>query len=138
MAEHDVAVGTTFGGHPAACVAASTTLDVLRRDRIIERSAALGRRALRRISEWERFDGVADTRGLGLCLAVELTKDRERRTPDPATARAVFFDCVKHGMIPLYNYGEHVIRIQPPLTITAAELDAALDILEAALRRRAN
>ncbi len=137
LAEHDVAVGTTFGGHPAACVAASTALDVLRRDRIVQRSAALGRRALRRISEWERLDRVADTRGIGLCLAVELTKDR-RGTPDPATARAVFFDCVEHGTIPLYNYGDHVLRIQPPLTISAGELDAALDTVEAALRRRAN
>jgi 4-aminobutyrate aminotransferase-like enzyme len=138
MAEHDVATGTTFGGHPAACVAASTGLDVLRRDRIVERSARLGRTALKRIAEWQRFDGVADTRGLGLCLGVELTRDRRRRTPDPKTTRSVFFDCVEHGTIPLYNYGDHVIRIQPPLTIAPAELDAALDTIEAALRRHAS
>ena len=135
MAEHDVAAGTTFGGHPAACVAASTTLDVMRRDRLVERSARLGRRALKRIAEWERFDGVVETRGLGLCLAVELGWDR--RTPDPVTTRAVFFDCVRRGTIPLYNYGDHVLRIQPPLTIGEAELDRALDTMEAVLRRRA-
>ena len=135
MAEHDVAAGTTFGGHPAACVAAATTLDVMRREKVVERSARLGRRALRRIAEWERFDGVVETRGLGLCLAVELGRDR--RTPDPATARAVFFESVRRGTIPLYNYGDHVLRIQPPLTIREEELDRALDTLESVLRRRA-
>ncbi|HTW76880.1 MAG TPA: aminotransferase class III-fold pyridoxal phosphate-dependent enzyme [Thermoplasmata archaeon] len=137
MAEHDVAAGTTFGGHPAACAAASTTLDVMQRDRVVERSAALGRSALRRIREWRRFDRVVDTRGLGLCLGVELAKG-DRRTPDPKTARAVFFDCVRHGTIPLYNYGDHVLRIQPSLTISAEELDRALDTIEDALRRRAS
>ncbi len=135
MGEHEVAAGTTFGGHPAACVAASTTLDVLRRDRLVERSARLGARALRRIAEWRRFDRVVDTRGLGLCLGVELGRDA--RTPDPKTTRAVFFDCVKAGTIPLYNYGDHVLRIQPPLTIAEDELDRAFDTMEAALRRRA-
>ena len=137
MVDHNVAAGTTFGGHPAACVAASKTFDILRRDRVVERSARLGRRALRRIAEWERFDGVADTRGLGLCLAVELGRPGHLRTPDPATTRRVFFDCVRHGTVPLYSYGDHVLRIQPPLTIAEEELDRALDTMEAALRRAA-
>jgi 4-aminobutyrate aminotransferase-like enzyme len=135
MAEHEVATGTTFAGHPAACVAASTTLDVVRRDRLVARSARLGRTALQRISEWERFGGVVDTRGIGLCLAVEL--GRGRRTPDPARTRAVFFDCVRHGTIPLYNYGDSFLRIQPPLTIDDGELERALETIEGALRRHA-
>ena len=67
---------------------------------LVERSAKLGRRTLKRIQEWERFDGVADTRGLGLCLAVELGRPGHLRTPDPATTRRVFFDCVRHGAVP--------------------------------------
>jgi 4-aminobutyrate aminotransferase-like enzyme len=137
MVDHNVAAGTTFGGHPAACVAASTTLDLLRRDRIIERSARVGRRALKRMEEWERFKGVADTRGLGLCLAVELGRPGHLRTPDPQTTRRVFFDCVEHGTVPLYSYGDHVLRIQPALTIAEEELDRALDTMEGAIRRAA-
>jgi len=132
MGEKDVAAGTTFGGHPAACVAASTTIDLLRKERIIPRSAALGRKALARAKEWERFDLVAEVRGLGLCLGVEL-HDR-RGNPDPKAARRVFFECVQRGAIPLWNYGDYVVRVQPPLTIGPDELERALDILEAALR----
>jgi 4-aminobutyrate aminotransferase-like enzyme len=137
MVDHKVAAGTTFGGHPAACVAASTTLDILRRDRIIEKSNRLGKVALKRIREWSRFDLVGDTRGLGLCLGVEISHDGDLRRPDPATTRRAFFDCVEHGTIPLYNYGDNVLRIQPPLTISPEELDRALDIMEGALRRAA-
>jgi len=137
MVEHSVAAGTTFGGHPAACVAASRLLQVLQRDHIIERSVPLGLHALRRVREWERFDRVADTRGLGLCLGVELGRKGRPTSADLATTRRVFFDCVRHGVVPLYNYGDNVLRIQPPLTITREELDRALDVLEAALGRAA-
>lgn len=137
MARHDVAAGTTFGGHPAACVAASTTLDVIRRDRIVERSARLGAKALRRVAEWTRLDGVADVRGLGLCIGVELHRPGRSGRPDPERTRRVFFDCVRRGTIPLSNYGDHVLRIQPPLTISEDELDRALDTIEGALERTA-
>jgi 4-aminobutyrate aminotransferase len=137
LGDHEVAAGTTFGGHPAACVAASVTLDILRRDRLPQRSARLGARALKRIQEWDRFDAVGDTRGLGLSLAVELVKDSRSGEADPQRARRVFFDCVKHGTIPLWNYGDHVLRVQPPLTIPETLLDRSLDTMEAALRRQA-
>ncbi|MCI4349974.1 MAG: aminotransferase class III-fold pyridoxal phosphate-dependent enzyme [Thermoplasmata archaeon] len=136
MGEEGVAAGTTFGGHPAACVAASTTIDILRRDRLAERSARLGTLALRRMEEWRKFDGVGDVRGLGLCLGVELVKEKDPQQPDPTTTRSVFFDCVAHGTLPLYNYGDNVIRIQPPLTIDEPMLDQALDTLESSLRHQ--
>jgi 4-aminobutyrate aminotransferase-like enzyme len=137
LGEHDVAAGTTFGGHPAACVAASVTLDILRRDRLPERSARLGAWALKRIHEWDRFDAVGDTRGWGLSLAVELVKNRRSMESDPQRARRVFFDCVQHGTIPLWNYGDGFLRIQPPLTIPEALFEQSLDTMEAALRRHA-
>jgi 4-aminobutyrate aminotransferase-like enzyme len=137
MVDHEVAAGTTFGGHPAACVAASATLDLLAREPIIERSARLGKEALRRIGEWSRIPIVGDTRGIGLCLGVELSRGGDLRRPDVKTTRRVFFDCVAHGTIPLYNYGDNVLRIQPPLTISPRDLDRALETMEAALKRAA-
>ena len=135
MGESMVAAGTTFAGHPAACAAASKTLEILRRDRIPERSARLGASALKRMKEWESLAHVGEVRGLGLCLAVELVHDKQSRRPDLERGRTVFFDCVAHGTIPLWNYGDHVIRIEPPLTIEEEALDQGLDTLESALRR---
>jgi 4-aminobutyrate aminotransferase-like enzyme len=135
MGEPLVAAGTTFAGHPAACAAASKTLEILRRDKIPERSARLGASALKRMKEWEDLARVGEVRGLGLCLAVELVHDKASRKANIEMGRRVFFDCVKNGTIPLWNYGDHVIRIEPPLTIDPQSLDTGLDTVESALRR---
>lgn len=134
MGEAMVAAGTTFAGHPAACVAASKTLEILVRDKLPERSARLGTSALRRMKEWERLPSVGEVRGLGLCLAVELVRDKRSRKAYADLGRRVFRACVKNGTIPLWNYGDHVLRIEPPLTIEPDTLEAGLDTIEAALR----
>jgi 4-aminobutyrate aminotransferase / (S)-3-amino-2-methylpropionate transaminase / 5-aminovalerate transaminase len=135
MGEATVAAGTTFAGHPAACASATKTLEILRREKVPERSARLGSSALKRMKEWESLPAVGEVRGLGLCLAVELVKDKQSRQADARLGRRVFFECVKHGTIPLWNYGDHVLRIEPPLTIEREALDTGLDTIEAALRR---
>jgi 4-aminobutyrate aminotransferase / (S)-3-amino-2-methylpropionate transaminase / 5-aminovalerate transaminase len=137
MGEAMVAAGTTFAGHPAACAAASKTLEILRRDKLPERSARLGSSALARMKEWERFPNVGEVRGLGLCLAVELVQDKRSRKPATEQGRRVFRDSVKNGTIPLWNYGDHVIRIEPPLTIEPEKLEAGLDAVESAIGRAA-
>ena len=134
MGDARVAAGTTFAGHPAACAAASKTLEILRRDKIPQRSARLGAAALKRMKEWERLPSVGEVRGLGLCLGVELVRDKRSKRADAELGRRVFFDCVKNGTIPLWNYGDHVIRIEPALTIEREALDSGLDTVEAALR----
>lgn len=135
MGEHEVVAGTTFGGHPAACVAASVTIDIMKRDRIPQRSARLGAKALRRAKEWEELGIVGDVRGLGLAIGVELVSDKDTKERDPDTTRAVFFDCLEHGVIPLYDYEMNVLRIQPPLTIEEEQLNRALDVMEQSLRK---
>jgi len=135
MGEPMVAAGTTFAGHPAACAAASKTLEILRRDKIPERSARLGAAALKHMKEWERLPNVGEVRGLGLCLGIELVKDKRSRKAHAELGRRVFRDCVQNGTIPLWNYGDNVIRIEPPLTIEQETLDAGLDTVESALRR---
>ena len=137
MGTQDVIAGTTFGGHPAACVAATVTIDIMRREHIPERSARIGRTALKRVKEWEDFRIVGDTRGLGLAIGVEIVSDKPTKARDNDTARDVFFDCVRNGVIPLYDYEMNVLRIQPPLTIEESLLDKALDVMEDALRAHA-
>ncbi len=137
MGEREVVAGTTFGGHPAACVAATVAIDIMIRDRIPERSARLGAKALKRVKEWEDLPIVGDTRGLGLAIGVEIVKDDAHKTRDVETARKVFFDCVEHGVVLLYDTDENVLRIQPPLTIEENLLEKALDTIETSLRGQA-
>ncbi|HEY7588438.1 MAG TPA: aspartate aminotransferase family protein [Thermoplasmata archaeon] len=135
MGAEEVVAGTTFGGHPAACVAAKVTLEIMARDRIPERAARLGAKALKRVKEWEALPIVGDTRGLGLALGVEIVSDKGRKARDIDTARSVFNDCVEHGVVPLYDTDENVLRIEPPLTIEEEVLGRALDTMEDCLQR---
>src|SRR5256712_6086862 len=89
MGTHDVIAGTTFGGHPAACVAASVTIDIMRRDRIPERAGRIGGKALRRGKEWEDLSIVGETRGLGLAIGVGIVKGQDAKTRDKHTTRQV-------------------------------------------------
>ena len=125
--------GTTFGGNPVAGAAASAVCEVLVRDRVAERADRLGARLMARITAWpERFAGLADVRGLGLMVGLELTT--AAGAPDAAAVDRVRAAALRRGLLVLScGTEENVIRLVPPLTIPEAELDAGLDILEASL-----
>src|SRR5207247_8070696 len=95
MGTHDVIAGTTFGGHPAACVAATVTIDIMQRDRIPERSARLGGKALRRGKEWADLSVVGETRGLGLTDRVQIGSDTRTQATDTHATREAFVACVR-------------------------------------------
>jgi 4-aminobutyrate aminotransferase-like enzyme len=135
MGEREIVAGTTFGGHPAACQAASACIEIMRRDGIPERSARLGAKALKHAKEWERLDLVGDVRGLGLAIGVEIVSDKGTKERDTETARRIFFDCVRNGVVPLWDNDINVLRVQPPLTIEEDLLQEALRIMGDALAR---
>jgi acetylornithine/LysW-gamma-L-lysine aminotransferase len=107
--------GSTFGGNPLACAAALATLDVLARERLPERAARLGERALGRLREL-RGGAVVEARGLGLMLGLELS------VPVDPCLEAL----QERGVLAL-QAGPRVLRLLPPLVIGEPELDAALD-----------
>jgi adenosylmethionine-8-amino-7-oxononanoate aminotransferase len=77
----------TMAGHPIACAAGVATLSILRRDRLVERVAALEPTffsALHR--HLDDVPMVGDVRGLGLLAGVELVADRSSKRPFPPTA----------------------------------------------------
>ncbi|WOD40356.1 aspartate aminotransferase family protein [Nodosilinea sp. E11] len=84
----------------------------------------------------DRYDIIGDVRGQGLLLGVELVKNRDRREPDPDTGAAITRRCLELGLsmniTALPGMGS-VWRIAPPLTVTTAELDQGLAILEQAI-----
>ena len=116
--------GSTFGGNPLPCAAGIAVLQALLQDGILENCQTMGRRFR------ERLDGlraelpmIRDVRGRGLILGIEL--DRPGR---PLVAAAL-----ERGLV-INCTADKVIRLLPPLTISAAEVDEGLGILEDLLR----
>ena len=113
--------GTTFGGNPFATKVAGAVLDVVIGEKLPERAAALGAHLKARL---ERLDGVAEVRGMGLMIGVEL----EEGLSAPRVMRAAF----ERGLL-VGASGDAVLRVLPPLVISEADADEAAGILEAAI-----
>ena len=116
--------GSTFGGNPLGCAVARAALKVLVEEGMIENAAYQGERlqgALRSMAS----DKVREVRGRGLMIAVELHGDA-------GGARRVCEDLQRRGMLCKETH-EHTIRIAPPLVITRAEADWAVEQMAGAL-----
>jgi 2,2-dialkylglycine decarboxylase (pyruvate) len=129
---------TTHASDPLAAAVALTVLDVIERDGLVERAAKLGDRLRDRLVELQgRYDVVGDVRGRGLLQGIELVTDKATRTPADALGAAITSACLERGLhmniVQLPGMGG-IFRIAPPLTISEADLDTGLDILEDSVR----
>jgi len=130
----DSAIGGTYVGNPVAIAAAHAVLDVIAEERLAERAAEIGETIRGRMEDWrDRFPSVAEVRGLGAMLAIELRQDDE---PAPDLATAVVEEAAAHGLL-LLKAGIHgnCIRVLTPLVISEAELDEALGVWDEALEQ---
>ena len=114
--------GGTYGGNPIGCAAALATIDVLTEpgflDAVVARGAQLTN-GLQRL--WQQHPAIVDVRGPGLMVACQFD--------DPVRAAAVQHHCLDDGKLLLMNAGTAgtSIRWMPPLTVSAGEIDLALD-----------
>jgi len=130
-------LGGTFSGNPAACEAALAVLDLIEKENLCARANILGERFRKRAAKWQsQSELVGEVRGLGAMQALELVRSRETRQPADEETRQVAQYCYEHGLITITagSYG-NVIRLLMPLVITDAQMDEALDVLEAAIKQ---
>ena len=107
-------------------------IETLTRERIPERAERLGRKVMDRARGWQSdIPALADVRGLGLMIGMEFMRDGAPATELVDRIAAAALD---RGLLVLScGIDANVIRLIPPLTIPEDELDAGLDILEAAM-----
>lgn len=129
--------GFTYSGHPVGSAVALANIDLIERDGLIENTARLAPRlagALRDRLGDNPF--VGDIRSVGLMAGVEFVADRERRTPFPegsAPHRIVARHATEAGVLTRALPFLPVNSFSPPLSITAAEIDEAMDRYVAAV-----
>ena len=117
---------STFLGNPVSCAAALAHLAAIEEAGLVSRAEDLGRRLGERLDGMARRRGVGSGRGLGLMQALVLEgKDAAERS------LAVAEEALRRGVIVLTE--GPALAITPPLTITGAQLDAGLAVIEAAL-----
>lgn len=134
-AVHVGGLGGTFAGNPVALSAALAVFDVMEREQLAARGAALGdllRRRFLRLAEC--FSVIGDVRGLGAMMAIELVTDRTTKQPAKELATKLQTAALRRGLLLLTagTYG-NVIRVLVPLTAEDAVVEEGLEVLEEAL-----
>ncbi|MBC3190203.1 aminotransferase class III-fold pyridoxal phosphate-dependent enzyme [Pseudonocardia sp. C8] len=125
--------GGTYGGNAVACAAALATLDVVLGENLVENARVQGEKLLAGVRESAQGrPRIGDVRGRGLMVGIELV-DAEGR-PDGATAAKVHAAAAEQGLL-LLTCGVHgnVVRMIPPLVVTAEQVDEGLALWTKAL-----
>ncbi|MFF0817485.1 L-lysine 6-transaminase [Rhodococcus sp. NPDC003318] len=119
-------INSTWGGNLTDMVRARRILEVIERDRLIDRARLLGSQLLADLTALAaRHDGLSDPRGRGLMCAITL--DTPRRRDDVVTALR------EREHVLCLGTGDRGIRFRPPLTVTASELSTAVAALDRVL-----
>ncbi|HJW44847.1 MAG TPA: ornithine--oxo-acid transaminase [Geothrix sp.] len=117
--------GSTYGGNPLGCAVASAALDVLVDEKLVEKTAELGLHFKQRLQNL-KTDKVKEIRCIGLWAGVQLK-------PEAGGARKYCYALKDRGMLCKDTHVD-TIRLAPPLVITKAQIDWAVDQLEAVLQ----
>lgn len=130
-------LGGTYAGNPLACAAALAVLDVFEEEQLLERGKKVGehlRKGLNKIAE--EFDCIAEVRGMGPMLAMELCEGRDPKRPAAELTRNLLSTALDMGLV-LLSCGPrgNVVRILVPLTVDFEDLDKGLDIIAESLRK---
>ncbi len=123
--------GGTYSGHPGACVAGLANLEIIEREGLVERVAALEPVLEDLLAPLRDMDGVADVRSVGLAAAVEL--DASLLAESPGAAAAAVLEARRNGVVTRVLRGV-ALQISPPFVVTADELGTIVEGVAAGVR----
>ena len=112
--------GTTYGGNPLACAAATKVFELFEKQNILANVKEVSAYLEKKLEELvDEYDFIVERRGLGLMQGLELSI-----SPKDVIAKAL-----DNGLI-LFSAGTNVIRMVPPLVITKSDVDEMIEKLK--------
>ena len=130
--ENPLAHTSTFGGNALACAAGLATLEVFERENLVERSRVRGKQMLDGLFQLKAKypDLVGEVRGRGLMVGLEFTMDE--------VGELVVAQLLKRGVCVAYALNNpRVLRFEPPLIISAEEVDFAVTAVDESIAETA-
>ena len=127
---HPGGLGGTYSGNPVACAAALAAIGIMEQQDLASAARRIGDRVSSHLSGLQRsHQAIGDVRGAGAMQAMEFVVPGTLE-PDPAAAGAVAAACLAAGVVVLTcgTWG-NVVRLLPPLTMSAELLDEALGVI---------
>ena len=125
----------TFGGNPVCMAAGLAVIDVIDEDGLQENSRVVGKRLKDGFNALAKHHQlIGDVRGMGLMLGVEMVRDRKTKEPAKQETLALLEAAREMGvLVGKGGLDGNVLRIKPPMCITAEDADFTLDVLNQAL-----
>jgi 4-aminobutyrate aminotransferase len=120
--------GSTFGGNPVSCAAAIATIEVIKKEKLLQNAAKQGAYLKKKLSQLQMQYPklIKEVRGLGLMLGVDFG--------DSEIVKKIRNHCLAKGLVLIATGGEGtVIRWLPPLNVNREQIDKALNIFTLAL-----
>ncbi len=128
--------GFTYAGHPVCCAAALKNIEIIEREGVLRHARAVGEHFGERLRDLEGMKLVGDVRGIGLMRCVENVLDRTTREtfPDQVDIGKRVSDAAESLGVLVRPIGRLNV-MSPPLVVTEAEIDFAVDRLGQAIER---
>jgi acetylornithine/N-succinyldiaminopimelate aminotransferase len=115
--------GSTFGGNPLACAAGLATLRVIREENVLSNVRKQGSHLMNHLALLsEKKSKILHVRGAGLLVGFDVAS---------GTSKELAAKLLSKGLL-VSNIGEKTIRLAPPLTVSAAEIEDAIELIDAA------
>ena len=126
-------------GDPLLCAAGLATLEIIERDGLLNNVCTLGaylKLQMQKLCDASPVGG--EMRGEGFLMGLELVRSKETGEPNAAATKVFTEECRKRGLLtgwwPVPYLATNIVRLMPPYTLTRAEADEALSIIEDALK----
>ncbi len=136
-------MGYTYSGNPLSCATGLAVLRYIEKNKLVERSARMGKYLFERFARLNDLPMVGNIRGKGLLLGIELVQDKQRKTPFPRSRKVsetLTDRAFQNGLILMSGAGtadgvsgDHTV-VSPPFIITEKEVDELAGILEKTIR----
>ena len=126
----------TFGGNSVAIAAAQAVLDVIREESLIENAHKVGEKILTELKDLtQNLDQVAEVRGSGLFIGVDMVTDRSTLTPDGDTASGIV-NKLREERILISACGAqgNVLKLRPPMPFSNTDADRLIEALARAFK----
>ena len=122
----------TYGGNPISSAIGREVLKVIDRENLQKNCLERGKQFLDGMNKLkEKYSIIGDVRGKGLMLGMELVKDRDTKEPATPETLQIMEHCREAGLlIGKGGFYGNVFRIKPPMCITSADVDFALEVLD--------
>lgn len=133
-------MGITSMNHPVACAAALANIKVIIEQDLSKNAEIVGDYFLKRLGNIAKeYDFLAEVRGKGLLIAMEVVKDKETKEPDMEKCNEIQFKSIFNGLLiatsMMRTRNNALLIFSPPLITTREDVDKALEIFQGVLSK---